>query len=428
MKVTMLVANPFTDRLWTDPRVDKEARALLNAGHEVVVLGTGKYGQDPPSEEVKNGLTIIRRQTVLHRLYKLVRPPADSARHGTRTRQAHYYKTPPRGHGTALTARFLQFMHDLNNLLFVLAIVPEAVRQKADVYEAHDLNALPAAYVAARLTGGRLIYNSHELWTECMRAIPYSRWHKALVSWVEKMLCRRSDLVITVSQSIAQILVERYDIPMPLLILNVHPYTEAVASRTARRRLLGNTSTRVAVYVGYLHMDRGLEQMIDAVQYLEEGIGLAIVGDGVMRHALEARVREIGAADRVRIVGWVPPEEVPTYLASADLGIAPTQATCLSYYATLDNKIFSYVTAGIPMAVSDHPEKRRLVEKYGIGAVFDEKDPQDIARVINELVSDPVEYEAMRTRAREVGRAELNWEVVSRRFVTAVEQLGEKQR
>ena len=82
--------------------------------------------------------------------------------------------------------------------------------------------------------------------------------------------------------------------------------------------------------------------------------------------------------------------------------------------------------AGIPLAVSDQPEKRHLVEEYGIGVTFDETDPRDIARAINLLFSDPVEYETMRANCRKAAREKFNWEVVSQRYVSAVEKLIER--
>jgi glycosyltransferase involved in cell wall biosynthesis len=117
---------------------------------------------------------------------------------------------------------------------------------------------------------------------------------------------------------------------------------------------------------------------------------------------------------------------VGTYAASADLGASPNQGRWPNNYHTLDNKIFQYVMAGIPIVLSDHPGKRQLVERYGIGATFDETDPRDIARTINGLLSDPERYEAMRARCRTAAREDLNWEVVSRRFVEAIEQLSAK--
>ena len=419
----MLVANPFTDAVWTDPRVDKEARALLEAGHDVVVLGTGKYGQDQLRYEVKDGLKIIRRPTILHLLYTWIRPPSAAEKRGSRSRQVYYQDEEPQNITAWLVARLLQFMYDVNNVLYCLTILPEAVKQKADVYEGHDLDALPAAYVAARLTGARLVYNSHELWTERVRSVPYGRLHRAAVSWIEWLLSRRSDLVITMSKSVAEILAARYVISEPLVVPNVHRYVAAAPSAEIRAQLNGGTDRRVAVYVGYLDGGKGLEELIDAAAYLDDDICVAIVGDGVLRPALEARAKARNVEDKVYFVGWIPPDDVPRYVASADVGVSPIQGKWLNYYHNLDNKFFHYLAAGIPLAASDQPEKRQIIEKYAIGSVFDERDPQDIAHAINGLLSHPGEYEAMRARASRVAREELNWELVSRRYVAAIETL-----
>ena len=88
MKVAFLTANQFTDESWTDPRVYKPAQVLLQAGHEVVVLGTGKYGQVPPPQEVKDGIRVIRRPTLMHRLYALLKPPAAVSKQRTEKRNS----------------------------------------------------------------------------------------------------------------------------------------------------------------------------------------------------------------------------------------------------------------------------------------------------------------------------------------------------
>ena len=203
MKAAILVANPFTDNAgFTDPRVDKEAQALLQAGHTVVVLGTGKEGEELPRREERDGLVIIRRPTILQRVYtgwlrrngRKKRAPEANAQKGER------------GLTSKWVARLLMARHNLNLWLFYLAIVPVAVRQHADVYVGADLTGLLPAFLAARLTGANLVYDSHELWTERVRSRPYHPWQKAIVAWREKVLARRCDLVIVVSQSVAQIL------------------------------------------------------------------------------------------------------------------------------------------------------------------------------------------------------------------------------
>jgi glycosyltransferase involved in cell wall biosynthesis len=425
MKIALLTANQFTDEFWTDSRVYQQAQALLRAGHDVVVLGTGKYGQDPLSREVKDGVQIIRCPTLLHRLYKLLKPPPSSRKQGTANRNIHYENDSSQNLINTFKKHLFQFAHDLNTLLFCLAILPEAVRQRADIYVGRGLEGLAPAYLAAQLTGADLVYDSLELWTDRIRTVPYGKWHRTIVSWMEKTMCGRCAVVIVVTQSIADILAQYYGISKPMVIPNAyHSYTEVEPSPEIRKELAGEAGQRIVIYVGFLDYGKGLDYLVDAAKFLDEGIVIAIVGDGVLRPFLENKIKENQLEDRVRLIGWVKPDELPAYIVSADLGVSPMQGDTLNYYYNIDYKPYHYIVNGLPMAISDQPEKRRLVEQYGIGAVFNEKNPQDMARVINTLLSDPVKYAAMRARSQKVGREELNWEVISRQFVDALERIG----
>ena len=428
MKIAILTNNEFTDAFWTDPRVYKQAQALMAAGHEVVVLGTGKYGQVPLRQEEKDGIRILRRPTLMHLLYSVIRPPSAAARDGKRQRN-EYYQRDSASLANKVVQHVMQFAHDLNTLLFVFAVLPAAVREKADVYVGRGLEGLAPAYLAACLTKAKLVYDSLELWADRVRAVPYGPWHQAIVKWLEKVMCRRCDLVIVVTQSIAEILADWYGIPEPLVIPNAyHSYDEATASDDVRELLGGCPDRKVVIYVGFLDRGKGLEYLIDAAQYLDANIVIAIVGDGVLRSALEARIEDRHVTDRVRLIGWVKSTDLPTYIASADLGVTAMQGDTLNYYYNIDYKPFHYIVSGIPLAVSNQPEKKRLVDQNRIGAAFDEKDPHDIARVINELLADPERYSAMRARVQKLGREELNWEVVSRVYVEAIERIADKNR
>jgi glycosyltransferase involved in cell wall biosynthesis len=65
--------------------------------------------------------------------------------------------------------------------------------------------------------------------------------------------------------------------------------------------------------------------------------------------------------------------------------------------------------AGVPVVMSDHCEKRLLVENYGIGELFDETDPIEIARVVSMVLDDRETYAAQRRNCLEAARV-LNWE------------------
>ena len=65
--------------------------------------------------------------------------------------------------------------------------------------------------------------------------------------------------------------------------------------------------------------------------------------------------------------------------------------------------------AGIPLAMSDHYEKRLLVEKYDIGVLFDETNPTNIAIAVNEALADQSHYSKMRQNCLDAAK-KMNWE------------------
>jgi glycosyltransferase involved in cell wall biosynthesis len=73
--------------------------------------------------------------------------------------------------------------------------------------------------------------------------------------------------------------------------------------------------------------------------------------------------------------------------------------------------------AGIPAAVSDHPEKRRIVETFDVGTIFDEKDPRNIAQAINAVLDDEQRYQQLCRNARQATREKLNWTVEEQKLL-----------
>ena len=65
--------------------------------------------------------------------------------------------------------------------------------------------------------------------------------------------------------------------------------------------------------------------------------------------------------------------------------------------------------ADTPVAMSDHAEKRMIVEQYGVGVLFDETDPKAIARAFEQFVTDTIAYPKAVTACRAASQT-LNWQ------------------
>ena len=286
-------------------------------------------------------------------------------------------------------------------------------QQSADIYHAHDLNVLPAAYQAARKNGAKLVYDSHEFYVERNRQHPLNPIGKFILGRIERFLMRRSNAVITVSDTIAQELAHRYRVTVPTVILNTPPQTTEflIDERKSIRIALGiNPNHYLLLYSGGITFNRGLEKVIESLIYLPN-CHFVLMGYGREKYIEELKALAIksGVDSRLSLFGPVPSEEVTTYAASADLGIAAIENVCLSYYYCAPNKLFEYISAGLPVIASNFPEMKKIIKQYEIGSTFDPSQPQDIARVAQEVLSNSKRLQQMRKNTFAAAK-DYNWE------------------
>ncbi len=293
---------------------------------------------------------------------------------------------------------------------------------RPDFVHAHDLSTLPAAAVIARDCGSMLMYDSHELWLH--RNIGNRpRWaDQWLWGAIERRLVGRCAAVFTVADGICDWLRDQYGIARPILVRNAQPFKQPPQKGRELRDAVGAPDTDgLCLYAGAITVNRGLETLIDAAP-LCSGARLIIMGYAQNESylgSLRARADANGSLDRtVHFLPAVPREAILAWTASADLSIVPTLGHCLSYRFEASNKMFHSIMAGVPLVMTDHPEKRRIAEEHGVGVLFPEGDPAAMAAAITDTLADRQLMELMRARCLVAARA-LNWECESARLLAA---------
>mgnify|MGYP006307837467 CR=1 FL=1 len=146
----------------------------------------------------------------------------------------------------------------------------------------------------------------------------------------------------------------------------------------------------------------------DAMQYINNA-KLEIIGDGDLSDQLKQRVKDKALDKKVSIKDRIPFQELPDITRKADLGIALEENIGLNYYYALPNKLFDYIQAGVPVIVSPFPEMQKIVNKYEIGAIYDHKDPQMLAKKINEIFELKNRYQKWKKNTLKAAE-ELCWE------------------
>lgn len=322
-----------------------------------------------------------------------------------------------------LRMRLLTGLYRILTFRLVLLTMGDAVTALSpDVIHAHDLQTLPAAAKLATRLGATLVYDSHELATHVSTRppLPMRLWMK----WKERRSIPHAARVITVSSGIAEHLERRYGLASPVAtIFNSPPTITGRSTSSDVRADLGlSESVPLALYVGALTANRGLEQTVDALGLLPE-FHLACVGP---RRAdwemdMHARAKAGGFDHRIHFMDPVPIEELTGYLSTADVGVIAIQNISLSYWFTMPNKLFETVLAGVPVVVADLPHLRDFAREHAVGVVADEKDPASLAKAIREVMSRP-ELRPTGERLERL-REEFGWEAQARRLVALYDEL-----
>jgi glycosyltransferase involved in cell wall biosynthesis len=363
-----------------DRRVRNQATALADAGHVVTVLCVGASPDGKTAGTTSFDLDGVR--LIVHHL-----------RHTSGKRRFHEMM---RVFGKTLT------------------------QMEADVVHAHDLDTLmPCSRAAARM-GAKLVYDSHELYTESIH-VAHRPVTKLIWRMVELSHISKADAVITVCMGIADELKERYRLDtLPYVVRNFSDRPDLPASVAPPESLLAfkRFHTKCLLYQGYIQRGRGLEQAIDALVGMPDW-GLVVCGQGPHEKLLRQKSQELHVEEQILWMGQLDHDSLFSVTRSCDLGLCLIEPISLSYYYALPNKLIEYVQAGLPVVGSNLPEIRRIMNDYFIGWILEEGDDlQSLMKSFDSLKNDKNLQTGM-----SLASDSLNWQIEKMALLSAYSTL-----
>lgn len=297
---------------------------------------------------------------------------------------------------------------------FSIRVLVYARRKKIKLVNVHSLGLLPIGWAVKLITGGKLIYDAHELETETNGLRGF---RKSLSKSIEKALIRKVALTIVVGGEIERWYQSSY-IGLPIVtVMNCPLYRDQVSSNKLRLALNIPERYKIVLYQGALCSGRGVEFLLDSFKALKaSNYTIVFMGYG----ELESSIKEVAnSAPHIYFLPAVPPEEVLDYTASADIGVSLVEDASLSYRYCLPNKLFEYIIVRVPVIVSDLPEMKRVVNECKIGEVLNDWSPQSLISALEKLELMPADE---REKNLNEAAKQFNWEVQEKKMINAYEK------
>ena len=387
-RIAMIVWNEFRN----DARVLKEAQTLQAAGYAVTVFALHTPGVTQEKETLPGGINVVR--VARSPLWKLRKTKTGGAASAPASASGPIGRLSPTRQALRIVARL--WTH--------AGLLARIAWHRAAVVHAHDVNTLPTAWLAAKLSGARVVYDAHEISTS---REGYNSF-RGLVARVEGVLMPRVQGSITTTDARAKFFARAYGVPRPVVLQNRPRLTVSPASQRIRQELQLQQPWPIIIYQGGLQQGRGLERLVRISATVKDAY-FVFIGGGRLTAPLTALSQELGLTERVHFIPTVSLADLPSYTASADIGVQPIENTCLNHFTTDSNKLFEYLIAGLPVVATDLPEIRRIIRAFDIGLLVRESDDQQLIDALNRLVSDPQLRRTLAANAVNAA-AQLNWE------------------
>ena len=326
---------------------------------------------------------------------------------------------------------------DIKNKKYPATLASEIKRFNPIIIHCHNWNTLKVGvFYKKENPDVKLIYESREMFFGWPLNISFMEnpiiYCKSLIvhklkTFNEKKNIEYVDEVITVSNSISNILFKYFkSSKKPIVVRNIPSFQTNVKYDKAnlidiRKKLGVNPNKKILVFIGnnvYLST-LNLEQVIEEISELKNVVMLFICRQN--EHFLKfknfvdkLKVNNILFHDAVEV------DEMNIYLSQCDFGLVPTwNKKDLSYWYALDNKLFEYIMADLPILSTQQPEYLNIVENYKVGVCVNPDNKGAYRDGLVHLMSNKKKYLGNFEHAKKV----LNWKTESIKLTSLYEGL-----
>lgn len=371
----MILSNPFM----VDPRVHKEAKALLDAGHQVTVIVWDRKQKYKPEETVDK-INLIR----IHNKGLLKILPNDLFRNPIWWRKA--YKK---------------------------ALNLYKNKYKFDVVHCHDLDTLQTGVWLKQKTKCKLVFDAHELWGYLIEGSVPKFVVKKTFS-MEKKLVKNVDYIITVSKPFYEYFTKISDKPVTMVMnckdLKYEKYEKP------------ESETFNLLYIGGMKKKRFFPEIIDIIGNLEN-TKMTLAGK---TEDLYYQMKEYSKKyNNIEFLGTIPTKDILPLTHKCHATFIIVDPSSKHYQKTLFNKQFEAMVTGRPIIASKGTFAGEMTEELKCGITI-EYNEGSVRKAIIQLRDNHRLAEELGRNALNAAKKQYNWEIEKTKLLQIYEELNKK--
>ncbi len=342
----------------------KECSSLVRAGYDVSLVVADGLG-----DEVKNGVKIYDVGLAISRLSRI--------------------------------------LHTTKN------IYQKAIEIDASIYHFHDPEMISVGLKLKKI-GKKVIFDSHEdfasdlltkSYIPLLLRYPMSIGFKLYDSWA----CRKFDTIVTATKAISDLYEKR---GCSTVVINNYPIIDELSVSSVDRE-------KIACFVGAQTPIRGIKELIQAIEKVDGKLYLA---GPIVNETFKNELKALSGWKKVLDLGILSRSDVADVLAKSSVGLV-TYLPAPNHIDAQPNKLFEYMSVGLPVIASDFPLWKEIVEDNECGLCVDPQNPEAIAKAIQFFFENPEKIDEMGSNGINAVANTYNWLIEEKKLIGLYDML-----
>lgn len=388
---------------------------MTSAPLKVLHIWYADYPWDVRVEKVNSALNEAGME--IHLIARNIRnSPLHESVDGAQVHRMKWVRTLPRiSRWFNVVSSFPAFI----NPRWILHIYRVSRATRPDLILVRDLPLAPAAVWVGRALRIPVVFDMAENYpgflrtrreTATFRPLDALVRNPRLAEMAERYVTQRAQAIVCVIEESAQRL---KDAGVPERKLRVVRNTPRIDNAVANSVVRTGRGDLTIVYLGLIERHRGVQDLVHGVfESHQRGLPLRllVIGDGNGLKELNALAAKLGLLGKgVEFLGRIENTRALDIVSGADIGAIPHMPG-EAWDTTIPNKLFDYMSLGLPVLTSNVRPVQRIVLEEACGLSYEWGNISDLCSRID-LLRSSAQRQAMGEAGRRAVQSKYNWSI-----------------